>query len=230
MIPRLVRLLHVEHDDAQRKLMRSLLDQLPPYRFAVTYAADENSAVETFRAGYDIVILDYSLPQSNGFSCLKRLRAIDSGVPLIVVLGESSPSIASDLLEAGADDSISKDSLDLQSLGERIQAALARGDAWRNRAPDLDPELTRRISSLFGDICSTFVERVGPHFANRLDDLESSAREAQLTNAQILRLFDAACDRLDRGKDSGRVKRLVRPIMLEVVHRLCSDAPEPALA
>src|SRR5882672_10163108 len=131
MTARLVRLLHVEVDEVQRRLVRSLLDGLPIYRFAITYASSEDAAVGTFRAGYDFVILDYSLSDGDGSECMTRIRQIDASVPIVVLSGADAPVVEADLLEAGADDHFSKDKLDAESLGQSVHAALARSDAWR---------------------------------------------------------------------------------------------------
>ena len=65
MSARLIRLLHVEDDEIQRRLIRALLEKRTEYRFTITYASSEDSAVETFKAGFDCVILDYSLTHGN---------------------------------------------------------------------------------------------------------------------------------------------------------------------
>src|SRR5205085_12176965 len=102
--------------------------------------------------------------------------------------------------------------------------ALARADAWRTRASDSDPDRTAGIGKLFQEICTAFAANIGPDFLGRLDRLEREARSARLTFAQTLRLFENACDKLDDGHP-GTAKRLLRPIMLEIVLRLFEETP-----
>jgi DNA-binding response OmpR family regulator len=228
MIARLIRLLHVEADEAQRLLVRTFLDRLPEFRFAITYATSEEAAVETFGAGYDFVVLDFGLPDGEGFGCLERIRQMDGSVPIVVVSGEQTPVVAADLVEAGADEHFRKEQLNEKEFGECVRAALARADAWRSRAQSYDPVMRKRVARLFEEICTTFVESVGEDFADRLEELEACAREAHLTVAQTMRLFETACDKLRHSDAEGRTKRLLRPVMFEVIYRLYNEVPSPA--
>jgi len=228
MSARTIRVLHVEDDELQRRMLRAQLATLPDYAFALTCVASEDGAMEAFRGGYDLVLLDYHLTQGNGLNCLRRLRQLDTSVPIIAISGKATPEVAADLLEAGADDYFSKDGLEPEALGRSIRAALARADAWRSRASDSDPDRTAEIGKLFQEICTAFAAHVGPDFLTRLDRLEREARAARLTFAQTLRLFETACEKIDTDGRPGVAKKLLRPIMLEIVLRLFEEAPARA--
>jgi DNA-binding response OmpR family regulator len=83
--------------------------------------------------GVEFVILDYRLRQGNGLHCLKELRRRDQIVPIIAISGFATPEIADDLLQAGADDYITKRELTGGELAHRVRAAVARADASRER-------------------------------------------------------------------------------------------------
>lgn len=221
---RVIRLLHVEDDEIQRRLLRAILDKLPQYRFQTTYAASEDSAVDAFGAGFDLVLLDYTLTSGDGLSCLRRLRQLDNSVPIIAVSGAADAETAADLVGAGADDFFSKNALDPTALGVSLEAALARADAWRNRAPDIEPELHARLTGLVEDICDQLRDSLGAEFLAKLDDLEEAAREARLTSSQTLRLFEAAAARDDDGEEE-IVRGLLRPVMFDLVFRVFEEAP-----
>src|SRR5262249_53760520 len=88
--PRIVRMLHVEDDPIQQKMLSHHLQQIPELQFAVTCARSEDEAVAAFDAHpADFVILDYHLSQGDGLSCLRKLRRHDSRVPIIAVSGQA---------------------------------------------------------------------------------------------------------------------------------------------
>ena len=76
----------------------------------------------------DIVLSDHSLPAFDAFRALRLLRAQGSDIPFIVVSGRIGESAAVELMKAGANDYVRKDSL------ERLAPAVRRElDAAENR-------------------------------------------------------------------------------------------------
>ena len=131
----LVQVLHVEDDTIQRALVAHYLTGPSDHSYVLTGVESENEAVETFqRGGFDLVILDYQLSQGNGLDCLRRLRRLDSLVPVIALSGIATSTIAGELIEAGADDYLSKKSMDKHTLTHSIGAALARAHGVRAEA------------------------------------------------------------------------------------------------
>ncbi len=135
MLPnRTIHLLHVEDVESQRLLLAHHLKAIDGFHFEIRYADSEESAVKAFADHVpDFVILDYHLKQGDGLSCLKQLRARDRIVPIIAISGNATPQITANLLEAGADDYISKRELTPHLLARSIVDILARTDAWRLR-------------------------------------------------------------------------------------------------
>lgn len=225
MSARAIRLLHVEDDAIQRRLLAAHLAKLADLTFEVTVAESEDEALGKLTDGFDLVLLDYHLAQGNGLNSLKKIRKRDAHVPIIAISGVATPEIAAELLEAGADDYFSKDSFEPEVFSRSVRAALARADAWKARAPDIDNELMSKIVGLFESICGDFAKFAAPKMLERLDELESSARVANLTFAQTLRIFESTCDRISVGDHQPNLKRLLRPVMLEIVLRLFEEAP-----
>ncbi len=129
------RVLHVDEDSIQRALMVRYLGMLKEHEYAVIFVESKEDAVEMFRrGGVDLVILDYQLAQGDGLNCLRELRQLDPIVPVIAVSNIATPEIAAELIEAGADDYLSKQSLDVLILAESIDAALARARGIRAMA------------------------------------------------------------------------------------------------
>ena len=225
MSVRSIRLLHVEDDAIQRKLLQAHLAKLADFGFVVESAISENEAIAKLPSGFDLVLLDYHLAQGNGLACLKRIRSADGHIPIIAISGVATPEIAAELLEAGADDYFSKEPFDPEVFGRSVRSALARADAWKARTPEVDMAALGELAGVFHAACADYASFAGGSFVDRLDKIEKGARTANLTFAQMLRLFDSVCDRLAEGSDTAKYKRILRPIMLELVLRLYEETP-----
>ncbi|HVV26248.1 MAG TPA: response regulator transcription factor [Candidatus Saccharimonadales bacterium] len=60
------------------------------------------------RHAYDIIILDLSLPDASGLEICETIRANGNNVPLLILTGETSIMSKIRLLDAGADDYVTK--------------------------------------------------------------------------------------------------------------------------
>lgn len=225
MSARAIRLLHVEDDAIQRKLLQAHLGKLNDLRFELTAAESEDEAIAKLPHGFDLVLLDYHLTQGNGLACLKRIRQTDGRLPIIAISGVATPEIAAELLEAGADDYFSKADFEPEAFGRSVRAALARADAWKARAPDNDAKAMSNIFTSFETLCADYAGFADPSFLFRFDKLEETARGAKVTFDQMMRVFESVCERLGGGKDQAQFKRLLRPLMLEIVLRLFEEVP-----
>ena len=126
------RVLHVEDDRMQRALIVHYLVVPGENKYAVTGVESEEQAVDAFRCGgVDLVILDYQLAEGDGLNCLRQIRQLDAIVPVIAISGTATAAIAAELIEAGADDYLSKKSMDKQTLSESMENALARAQGIR---------------------------------------------------------------------------------------------------
>jgi DNA-binding response OmpR family regulator len=129
-----VHVLHVEDDPMQRHYLAHHLKGLTDHHFEIRHADGEDEAIAAFEEGnVDLVILDYHLRQGDGFCCLERIRRSDSIVPVIAISGVATAEIAAELIQAGADDYISKKDLNRDLLGRSVRDALARARACRPR-------------------------------------------------------------------------------------------------
>ena len=75
---------------------------------------------------YDLVILDLMLPKLDGLSVLRRMRGEGSGVPVLVLTARDEKESIVALLNAGADDYVTKP-FDLGELLARAKALIRRG-------------------------------------------------------------------------------------------------------
>lgn len=71
---------------------------------------------------YEVVVLDFSLPDRDGVACLERWRAVGIETPVLALTGADSDTILEALVLAGAHDVITKNGLDATKLLDAIEA------------------------------------------------------------------------------------------------------------
>jgi len=95
--------------------------------FAVDHAADGETGLHLARnLCYDLIVLDLMLPKLDGRGILKSIRARKDLTPVLVLTAVSETSSTISLLNAGADDYLSKP-FDLGELLARVKALIRRG-------------------------------------------------------------------------------------------------------
>ena len=75
---------------------------------------------------YDLIILDLMLPGKNGMEVLRSLRQRRKTTPVLILTAQEGKSSTIELLNAGADDYLSKP-FDLGELIARVKALIRRG-------------------------------------------------------------------------------------------------------
>jgi two-component system OmpR family response regulator len=118
-----VRLLVVEDEG---RLARALQRGLTADGFTVDVARDGDAGLSRAREGqYDAVLLDVMLPGLSGYEVVRRLRAEDNWVPVMMVSAKDGPHDQADGLDYGADDYLTKP-FDYVVLLARLRALLRR--------------------------------------------------------------------------------------------------------
>jgi len=107
----------------------SLAERLKTEEHEILEAATAAEALERAETGVDLVLLDYKLPDDNGLSVLKRLRALDPDVVVIMLTAHKSVETVVEAMKAGAFDYATKP-FDLDDVAIRVARAL---DATRLR-------------------------------------------------------------------------------------------------
>ena len=98
-------ILLVEDDELTRNLLKAYLEK---EAFTVSTASDGHEMIALLdRENFDLVFLDLNLPDEDGLSLARRLRA-KSAVPLIVLTSRQSQQDRIAALEIGADDYVTK--------------------------------------------------------------------------------------------------------------------------
>lgn len=193
MAPRAIRVLHIEDDVVQQQMLTLHLAAIKSFRCTVTAVASEAGAVALFRQQpFEVVLLDYHLEQGNGLECLRQLRKLDPIVPIIVVSGLAPPEVAAELLEAGADDFLSKENLSGERLARSLSEAVERADACKQR----QLAGTADVDAFFDRVRRTISVSDESELLRSLRELYRAALPGPFSAAQIQRLVDLVCGEL----------------------------------
>jgi two-component system KDP operon response regulator KdpE len=121
-------------DDAQ--IRRTLRATLVPQGYGVSDARSGEEALEKLRAEKtDVVLLDLNMPGMGGLAACREIRR-HSDVAIIVVTVRDSETDKVQVLDAGADDYVTKP-FSTPELLARIRAALRRLPASQDAGPEV---------------------------------------------------------------------------------------------
>ena len=118
-----MRILIVEDEE---KIADFLSSSLKAELYAIDVAnTGEKGLFAAKTTDYDLIVLDYQLPKMNGAEVCTAIRQTGSKVPILVLSVEAESSLKAELLDAGADDYMTKP-FAMQELTARIRALLRR--------------------------------------------------------------------------------------------------------
>src|SRR5689334_21066518 len=139
------RVLVIDDDDDIRGLVAELLQRAG---LDVVQAADGRAGLRAFhQSPADLVVLDVSMPELDGFQTLERIRDL-SEVPVLMLTARGAELERVRGLQAGADDYVVKP-FGRQELVARVDALLRRASGGR-RAEEPESYADRFLSIDFG--------------------------------------------------------------------------------
>jgi sigma-B regulation protein RsbU (phosphoserine phosphatase) len=143
-----VRILLVEDNPGDARLLRFTLQEAESLRFDLVHAARLSEALDAVRQGpADVVLLDLSLPDAHGMETVTRMLDAAPAVPIIVLTGLTDETVAVQAVQAGAQDYLVKGSVDGGTLARAIRYAMERKRMEMERAGLLRNEQEARAAA-----------------------------------------------------------------------------------
>jgi two-component system sensor histidine kinase/response regulator len=138
----ITRILLIEDNPDDACLLREALDDTKEQIQLVHVGQLEDAAKLLGEESFQIILLDLSLPDSQGIETLVRVQGQASSVPIVVLTGLDDDNIALRAVRAGAQDYLVKGDIDARNLLRAIRYASERKQAYEEMAR-LAADLTR---------------------------------------------------------------------------------------
>ncbi len=201
----MVRVLLVEDNPADVDLIQEALDDaaLDPVLESPALRLEQvdrlASALERLRDGdVDVVLLDLSLPDSQGFDTFVRLERAAPGTPIVVLSGLDDEAMANRAVREGAQDYLVKGKVEGKTLTRSIRYAVERKHAQDERARLLRASAEAEASLRARD------ETLAAVSHDLRTPLTSIRALAQLLQRRLAR--GAEIDRAELGERLGRIE------------------------
>lgn len=198
-----LRVLLVDDDDTYIKVVaQGLSDEFGCH---TTIASTGEEALELLRSdktGFDVILLDYMMPQMSGLDVLRRMYEDKNETPVVIITAAGSETVAVEAMKLGAYDYCRKEHTDIQQLANLMRGSYERRmfriakefEAERAREIILDKEATDKVrdvinaitpslNSAFGDIAAE-VETKWEVVLAKLPQEERRELRALLNNMQ----------------------------------------------
>jgi len=121
------RVLLVEDDPSDANLARQALRASKETTFEIVWVTTLAETIKALRNDtFDVLLLDLTLPDTEGLPTVHEVRQEASDLPLIVLTGHDDPSFALQTLEAGAQDYLIKGQFDTDALVRAIGYSIER--------------------------------------------------------------------------------------------------------
>jgi Flp pilus assembly CpaE family ATPase len=122
-----INILLIEDNPGDTRMIRELFAEARGISPCLLCADRLSSGIQQLRdGGVDVVLLDLSLPDSQGFDTFSRLRAHSKGLPVILLTGLEDEELGMRAVREGAQDYMVKGAVTSQSLARAVRFAVER--------------------------------------------------------------------------------------------------------
>ncbi|MEX1139939.1 MAG: response regulator [Bacteroidota bacterium] len=119
------------------------------YGYKVDTAFSGKEAIEkisTAKQGYDVVLMDYMMPEVSGLNVLQWMLEQKNETPVVMLTAAGSENVAVEAMKLGAYDYLRKEHLDIQRLAIVVQATNERHQFRIARQFELEKEREIRLN------------------------------------------------------------------------------------
>jgi signal transduction histidine kinase len=152
MSPHSHRVLLIEDNPGDARLIKELLSECAPGSFELKWAESLSRGFEILgKEGIDTILLDLSLPESQGFETFAKVLSRTPGVPIIILTGFDDETFAINAVQQGAQDYLIKGLVGSHLLARAILYAIERKrteEALRKIQNELELRVQERTAEL----------------------------------------------------------------------------------
>ncbi|MCZ6876222.1 MAG: response regulator [bacterium] len=131
------RLLVIDDSKRDTLLLERILQQAEDASFTVTHLESAQTGLEELSAqAYDLVLLDYYLPDMDGLAFLQEKQKRGMTTPVIMLTAFDQERLPVAALQAGALDYFRKDQVNSGLLGKAIRQAIEKAHLQTNADAD----------------------------------------------------------------------------------------------
>ncbi|QRK12350.1 HAMP domain-containing histidine kinase [Archangium violaceum] len=164
-----LRLLLVEDHPGDARLLQEELKDVPSVRFEVRHVTRMSEALAVVgEPGWDVVLLDLSLPDGHGLSNIERMLQAAPALPLVVLTGTDDEQLSMKAVHAGAQDYLVKG----QVTGPLLVRALRYAIERKRAEEGLKREEAARQTAVFRE---QFLGILGHDLRNPLQAISGNA-------------------------------------------------------
>jgi len=147
----LTSILMIEDNTGDANLIREMLLEDNGASFQIEHACRLDRGLECLSSKkYDVVLLDLSLPDSQGLASYYLLQSQAPDMPVVVLTGQDDEGVAVQVLEQGVQDYLTKGQVDRKLLTRSIRYAIKRKQTEEKlRQAKEEAELSARTKSQF---------------------------------------------------------------------------------
>ena len=205
-----IRILLVEDDPEDSRLLRELLREVGG-GLCVVLAQRLCEAIDLLEhGGFDVILLDLSLPDAKGLETLRRTRQKAPGLAIVVLSGLHDDAMALRAVQSGAQDYLVKGEVDGRQITRAIRYAIERQqseESLRRAREELEARVRERTAEL---------EQVNQALVNKVAEQGEAELQIRSLNEQLQRRLrrTAALQQIDRAVASSLDPRLTLDIIL----------------
>jgi DNA-binding response OmpR family regulator len=151
------------------------------YQTDVAFSGQEAIAkLQSVSQPYDVVLLDYKMPEVTGLNVLQWMHEQKDETPVIMLTAAGSEHVAVEAMKLGAYDYLRKEQVDLQHLGIAVQSVYERHQFRIQKALEEERQAEIRLNREATERVRTVLNKITPvvneAFASIAVELEEHAQ------------------------------------------------------
>ena len=135
-------------------MMRCLRKRMPIGFDLISVKTGKEGLEKTEKDKFDLLLLDYRLPDMTGLELLETLQKRHLQIPIIFVTSKGNEKIAVEAMKLGVRDYLVKDEIDSNRLVENIRNIIVESAL----PPEVNPEVAKHIAELFSTSTTLKIE------------------------------------------------------------------------